>query len=117
MAAHQPGPERQEVPLGPCGNQYLFRVDVHALEDHGELVHEGDVDIALRVFDDLCGFRDLDAGRLVRAGGYDACVDRIDEISHFRRRTRCHFQYRGQAMFLVARIDALRAVADEKILV
>ena len=37
--------------------------NTHLVEDDGEFVHESDVDIALRIFDDLCRLGDADAIR------------------------------------------------------
>ena len=38
------------------------------VEDDGELVHQRDVEVALRVLDDLGGLRDLDRGRVMGPG-------------------------------------------------
>jgi hypothetical protein len=42
-------------------------VDAHGVEYLGQLVHEGDVDVALRVLDDFRGFGDFDRGGFVGA--------------------------------------------------
>ena len=44
-------------------------------------------------------------------------IERVDEFGDFRRRTRGHLLDVGHAVRLVARVDPLRAVADEEILV
>ena len=61
VSAHQTGAELQEVPFRPCGFQDLVRVDADALEDDAQLVDKGDVDVALRILDDLGGLSHLDA--------------------------------------------------------
>ncbi len=53
----------------------------------------------------------------MRAGRDDAAVELVDEIRHFRRRARGDLLDRREAMLLVARVDALRAVARVEILV
>jgi hypothetical protein len=64
VAAHQARTEGQEVPLGAGGLEHFEGVDADLVEDHREFVHQGDVEVALGVFDDLGGFGDLDgAGR------------------------------------------------------
>jgi len=62
MAANQSGAEGKEVPFGARSFEHLEGVDAHAVEDFAELVHKGDVDVALRIFDHLGGFGHLDAG-------------------------------------------------------
>src|SRR3546814_11593754 len=51
-------------------------------ENLGDLVHEGDVDIALRVLDHLGGFGGLDRSRAEGAAGGDRAVDRGEAIGH-----------------------------------
>jgi hypothetical protein len=53
VPAHEAGVEGQEVPFRAGGLKHLHRVDPHPVEDQRELVHEPDVEIALRVLDDL----------------------------------------------------------------
>ena len=117
VTTHETWTEGQEIPLGAGGDQYLFRVDIHTLEDHGEFVDERDIHVTLCILDDLCRFGHLDARSLVRTGSNDAAVDGIDKLGHFRRRAGRHLKNRRQAMFLVTGVDALRAVADEEVLV
>src|ERR1022692_4061195 len=53
----------------------------------------------------------------MRAGGHDGAVEPVDEPRRRRRRSRGNLADRAQAMFLVTRIDALRAIADKEITV
>ena len=82
-----------------------------------QLVDQRDVDVALGVLDHLggLGHRMLDA--LCVPAVMIVRVQRVDEIGDFRRRAGGDLPDRRQAMFLVARIDALGAVAGEEILV
>ena len=86
-----------------------------AIEDHSKFVDDGDVQIALGVFDDLGRFGDLDARRLMRAGLDDLAIEFVDEVGDFRGRAGGDFHDIGQAALLVAGIDALRAVAGEEV--
>ena len=58
------------------------RVDAKPREDQAEFIHQRDVDVALRVLDDLGRFSDLDAAGLVCSGGDDLPIQGIDGIGH-----------------------------------
>ena len=111
----RPGPERQEVPLGAGRLEHLDRVDADLVEDQRELVHQRDVEVALRVLDDLGGLGDLDAARPVHAGGDDAAVERGDALERLRRVARDDLRDPRQRVLAVARVDALGRIADEEI--
>ena len=68
VAADKSRLKRQEIPFGPRGGQHVAGVDAERMEDQRQLVHEGDVEIALGILDDLGGFCDLDRGRAMDAG-------------------------------------------------
>ena len=63
MSSHQSGKEFQKIPFGSGSLQHLVGIDVHFVEDHGQLIHEGNVDVALCVFNDLGGFGHFDGAR------------------------------------------------------
>src|SRR6476469_5581125 len=115
MATDESGSKRMEVPFRSCGLENFLGINAHSLENQGQLVHERDVQVTLRVFDDLRSLRDTDAGCTMRTRGYDRSVEAIYKIGCGRGGARCHFFDRGEAMQLVARIDSLRAVAREEI--
>lgn len=117
VSADESGLEGQEVPLGGCGFEDVGGVDAHQGEDFRQFVDEGDVDVALRVFDYLGGFGYLDGGRQVGAGGYHAAVDFIYELADFRSRAGGDFPDMLYGVLLVAGIDALGRVAGVEILV
>src|SRR5882672_6717282 len=117
VAAHETGREPQKIPLRARRLEHFLRVDAEPSEDHRELVHQRDVDVALRVLDDLGGFGYAQRRRLVRAGRDDAAVERVDVVGDLRRGPRRHLLDRRQPMFLVAGVDALGAVAREEVLV
>ena len=84
VSADEPRPERQEIPLGSGSLQHLDRVDADLVEDQRKLVHQRDVEVALRVLDHLGRFGDLDAARAMHAGGDDASVNRCNPLERFR---------------------------------
>ena len=75
MAADQAGRERQKIPFGLRGVEDVHRVDVEQMANRRELVHQGDVEISLRVFDHLRRLGDLDRGCFVDSGGYHRSID------------------------------------------
>jgi hypothetical protein len=115
VAAHQAGTERQKVPLGAGGFQHFFGINAHLVEDKREFVDQGDVHVALGVFNHLGGFGYLDAGGLVGANGDDLVVNGIHQIGHFGGGAGGNLADVGNAVFLVARVDALGAVAGVEI--
>src|SRR3546814_8230942 len=82
-------------------------------ENLGDLVHEGDVDIALRVLDHLGGFGGLDRSRAEGAAGGDRAVDRGEAIGHLRVFAGDHLGAAVDGVFAVAWIDALGRLAEE----
>ena len=69
MAADQAGAEGQEVPFAAGGLQHFQGVDAQLAEDQRQFVHQGDVEVALGVLDDLGGLGDADAAGKVSPGG------------------------------------------------
>jgi hypothetical protein len=59
VPAHEPRPERQEVPFGSGRLEHFRRIDADLVEDQRELVHQRDVEVALRVLDHLAGLGNL----------------------------------------------------------
>ena len=115
VAADEARPIAVEIPLGAGCLQYLARLDAEFFEKLRQLVDEGDIEVALDVLDDLGGLRDPDGTRLVRARRDDRAVDAIDEIGGLGRRAGGDFPDARQAAFVIARVDALRAVAGVEI--
>ena len=60
VAAHQAGLEGQEVPLGAGRLEHVARVDAQPVGDQGDLVDQGDVDVALGVLQHLGELGDAD---------------------------------------------------------
>src|SRR6185369_10492342 len=115
VPAHEAGPELEEVPLRAGGLQHLAGVDADLVEDDGQLVHERDVQVALRVLDDLAGLGRLDARAAVDAGLHHALVEPCDALERVGRVAGDDLHHAGQLVLAVARVDALGAVADEEV--
>jgi hypothetical protein len=107
--------EWQEIPLGTGGSEHVLRVDAQTMEDQRKFVDQRNVGVTLRVLDHLGRFGHFKGGRFVRAGGDDACVQRVDEIRRLRRGAGGDFRNRGESALLIAGIDAFGAVAHSEI--
>ena len=115
MPTDQPRPEGQEIPLGAGGGQHVRGVDAHAREHHRQLVHQCNVQIALGVLDHLGSFGHFDGRGFVDTGRHHAGVNLGHHVQRCRITAGHHFFDRLEAMFFVAGVDALGAVAAEEI--
>jgi hypothetical protein len=104
MPADQARAEVEEVPLRARGLEHLVGVDAHLVEDDRELVHEGDVEVALRVLDHLGGLGHADRGRLVHARRHHRGVEVGDLVERLGVVARDHLEDLGEAVLLVARL-------------
>jgi hypothetical protein len=82
------------------------------VEQDGEFVHQRDVEVALGVLDDLGRLGDADALGLVGAGGDDLAVERVDGLGDLRGGAGGDLLDGGDAVRLVAGVDAFGGVAD-----
>lgn len=106
---------RPERMTGGGCRQHAAGVDPECLENRGQFVHEGDVQIASGVLDHLGGFRDLDRGRAVNAGGDHRAIDIRDDVERLRVLGGDDLGDGLRAMLLVAGIDALGRISDIEI--
>src|SRR3546814_19415108 len=74
------------IPFGAGCLKYGLRIDIEFVENKCKLVDQGDVDIALSVFNDFRGFGDAYGRRLVRAGHNDLAIQLVDQLGDLRRR-------------------------------
>ena len=116
MPTDQPGRKGQEVPFGTRPRQHVARADSQPVEDQGQFVHQGDIEVALRVLDHLGRFRDLDGGRAMDAGRYDGAIGVGDAVQRLVVFAGDDFDDSFQRVFLVAGIDSLRRVAQFEVL-
>lgn len=117
MSADKSGREFDEVPFGGGGLDDVVGVDAHGVENLGELVHEGDVDVALGVLDDFRCLGDFDRGGFVCSVDEDGVVDTVDDVGNLGGGAGGYFLDFLDGMELVAGIDALGGVAGEEVLV
>ena len=103
VTADQPRLKRQEIPFRARGREHVASIDLERLKDQRQLVHKGDVEIALGVFDHLGRLGNLDRGRAMNAGFYDRTVDIGDDVERLRILRRNHLHDRLEAVLLVAR--------------
>jgi hypothetical protein len=85
------------------------------VEDHGQLVHQGDVQIALRVLDDLGRLRRLDAGGAVDAGLHDEPVHLGEAGGDVGGLPRHDLDHAIERVLRIARVDALWRIPDVKV--
>ena len=76
----RPGWNFRKFHLVRGGREHVAGVDAELVEDRRQFVHEGDVEIALRVLDDLGGFGDLDRRRAMNAGRDHRAVNVGDDV-------------------------------------
>ena len=112
VPAHEAGSEAESVPLGVHSVHDLGGVDAHAVEHHRELVHEGDVDVALRVLHDLDRLGGLDGRDGVGPRRDDDVVDPPDLLEGLLVHAGDDLAYGRESVHAVAGVDALGAVAD-----
>ena len=115
VATHQSGTQLDKVPLAAGRFEHIVRVDAHGVENLGQFVHEGDVHVALAVFNNFRGLGHLDAGRLMGAVDKDTVVHGVHQIGNLRRRAGRHLFDFLHRMGFVAGIDALGTVAGEEV--
>ena len=115
VTADEAGGEGMEVPLGAGRREHVAGVDVHPVEDQGQLVHQCDVEIALRVLDHLRRFRHPDPGDAVNPGGDHGFVDAGDDVQGRRVLPGHDLRDAGKGVLPVAGVDALRRVPDREV--
>ncbi len=114
VTSHQAGPEWQEIPLGARRLQHIQRIDTQLVENHRQLVHQGNVKVALGILDDLGRLCHLHAGGAMHTHFHH----RLVELGHTLQRCGCvagdHFGDGFQAVHLVTRVDALGGIPDKE---
>ncbi|MBF0245449.1 MAG: hypothetical protein HQL31_09295, partial [Planctomycetes bacterium] len=115
VTTDQPRKEGQEVPLGAGRSQHVPGADIHAVEDQRQLVHERDVEVALRILDDLGRFGDLDRGRPENPCRDDAAVELRDRLQRRLVLAADDLDHLVDGVRLVAGVDALRTVTETEI--
>ena len=115
VAADGAGLEIQEVPLGVRRLEDVVDREAEAVEDHGHFVDEGDVEVALGVFDHLRGLGRPDVLGGEHAAGGDGAVDIAEPGGDLRRLAGHHLGDAPHRMLWVPRIYPFGRIAEEKI--
>src|SRR5690606_26268953 len=111
VAAHQPRCELQEVPFGAGGLQNLRGANADEIADLRHLVHQGDIDIALRVFQNFRRLGHLDRRGAVHARIDDLLIHAGNDLERLRILARDNLDDILERVLAVAGIDAFRAIA------
>ncbi len=115
MTADQARHKGQKIPLGLGRREHVAGIDTHSAEDQRKLVDQRDVQIALRVLDNLCRLGHLDRGCAVDSGGDHGAVRFGDDVQGARILTGDDLADRLETMVLVAGVEALRREADGEV--
>ena len=107
VPTHKTRPERQEVPLAASGFKHFQRINAHTVKNKGQLVHQGNVDIALRVFNNLGGLGHLYARGPVDARRHHRAIDLNQQVCGGGVRAGNNLTDGFKPVNLVTRIDAL----------
>jgi len=116
MATHQPRAEGQKVPLGAGDLEHFQRIDTHEIKDDGQLIHQGDVEVPLGIFDHLGGFSHLDAGGLANPCSDNAAVHLGYLIKGGWGVTRYNLDNLGNRALRVTGIDSLGTITHPEVL-
>ena len=115
VPADQPRLKIHEIPFRRRCREHVAGIDAKPVKNGRQLVHECDIEIALRVFDDLGRLGNLDRRRAVDTGLDHRTIDIRDDIKRPRVLRRNHFDDRFETVLLVPRIDPLRGIADGEV--
>ena len=117
VAPDEAGFEGEKVPFCGCSGKHVVGIDPHAVEDHGQFVDEGDIDVALGVFDHFGRFGYPDGGGEVCSSGDDGAVEGIHLVGRLGGGTGGDLFDFGDGVLLVAGVDTLGRVARKEIFV
>ena len=109
VSADQSRGEAQRIPLRIHRIDDLARIDIHTVKRHRELIHESNIDVALRVLRHLRRLGNADGGCAVNALHHRA-VDSCNRIECRRIHPGDDLDNVLQTVDRVARVDALRRI-------
>ncbi len=115
MSADEPRRERQKIPFRGGRRQHLAGRNAEPVEDDRQFVHQRDVEVALRILDNLRGFGDFDRRGAMQAGLDDPAIDRGDPLQRLLVLAGDDLDDGFEPVPLVAGIDALGRIAELEI--
>lgn len=111
MSAYESRTQFNKVPFR-CGSLYdIVGVDAHGIEYFCKFIHECDVDIALRILDNLACLGHAYCRSLVCAVDEHTVVQIVDNVGDLRRRPAGHLAYFLHGVQFVTRIYALGRIS------
>ena len=117
MPTYETWLEGEEVPFRACSSENITGINIQFVKNYGKLIHEADVDVALRIFDGFCSFGYFDAWSEVGAGFDDGEVELVYLVRSFGGGTGGDLEDVFELTDFVAWVDAFGAVAYGEILV
>jgi hypothetical protein len=115
VLADKTGLEIHKIPFGRRRRQHIAGVNTELVEDSRQLVHEGDVEIALGILDHLGSLGHLDRWSTMNTGCHHRTIDVGDNVEAALILRGYHLHNRFKAMVFVTGIDALGRITDGKI--
>src|SRR5574343_385439 len=115
VAANQTRAERQEVPFRASRLQDFQGIDADLVENDRKFIHQRNIQVTLRVFDNLCSFGNLNAGGRIDAGGNNASVNLLNFCKSVRCVSGNNLDDLGDCAFFIAWVDAFRRITHEKV--
>ena len=109
VSADQSWGEAQRIPFRIHRIDDLARIDIHPVKRHRQLIHKGNIDVALRVLRHLRCLGDADGGRAMNAL-HHRTVDGCDRIECRRIHPGDNLDDVLQPIDRVSRVDALRRI-------
>ena len=108
MASDQSRAEGEKIPLRSCRFKDFEGVYSQALKNDGQLVHEGNVDVPLGIFNDLGRFRHFNGGGFIDSRLDDLSIDSLEELHCVPVGAGDDFNDALQGVDLVAGVDPFR---------
>src|SRR5215207_977807 len=115
MSPDQTGLKREKIPFCARSRQHVAGIKTKRMKDLRELVHKSNVNISLRVLDNLGGFSNSDRGRLIDTGGDDGAIDIGNDPECLGILRGYHLLDRLEPVFPIPRIDTLRRISDVEV--
>ena len=116
VAADESGVEFEKIPFGTGGFDDFVGIDAHPVEDDGQFVHQGDIEVSLGIFDDFGGLCHFDAGGFIYAGLDDFAVCFGDIVEGDGVAAGDDFEDFGQGAGFVAWVYTFWGVTDFEVI-